>query len=111
LLPETSPCPRCGEAQSLGRSVADLSTCTLSTHEQGGERQVFEVTFTGHFHEFTRAEAGHVLLVSDITRRKISEENLLRLNEELTRRATRRWGRAGPRAPSWPTCRTSCARR
>ena len=49
-----------------------------------GERQVFEVTFTGHFHEFTRAEAGHVLLVSDITRRKISEENLLRLNEELT---------------------------
>jgi signal transduction histidine kinase len=48
------------------------------------ERQVFEVTFTGHFHEFTRAEAGHVLLVSDITRRKISEENLLRLNEELT---------------------------
>ena len=40
----------------------------------GGERQVFEVTFTGHFHEFTRAEAGHVLLVSDITRRKISED-------------------------------------
>ncbi|MBL9105163.1 MAG: GAF domain-containing protein, partial [Myxococcales bacterium] len=78
LLPETSPCPRCGEAQSLGRSVADLHPV------HGGERQVFEVTFTGHFHEFTRAEAGHVLLVSDITRRKISEENLLRLNEELT---------------------------
>ncbi len=76
LLPESTPCPRCGEAQTLGRSVADL--------HQGGERQVFEVTFTGHFHEFTRAEAGHVLLVSDITRRKISEENLLRLNEELT---------------------------
>ena len=45
---------------------------------------LFRSTFTGHFHEFTRAEAGHVLLVSDITRRKISEENLLRLNEELT---------------------------
>ena len=76
LLPEPTPCPRCGEAQNLGRSVADLG--------QGAERQVFEVTFTGHFHEFTRAEAGHVLLVSDITQRKISEENLLRLNEELT---------------------------
>ena len=76
VLPVTSPCPRCGEAQSLGRSVVDL--------QHGGERQVFEVTFTGHFHEFTRAEAGHVLLVSDITGRKISEENLLRLNEELT---------------------------
>ena len=76
LLPEPTPCPRCGEQQNLGRSVADLRT--------GSERQVFEVTFTGHFHEFTRAEAGHVLLVSDITRRKISEENLLRLNEELT---------------------------
>ncbi len=76
LLPEPTPCPRCGEQQELGRSVADL--------HQDGERSVFEVTFTGHFHEFTRAEAGHVLLVSDITRRKISEENLLRLNEELT---------------------------
>ena len=75
-LPEPSPCPRCGEAQSLGRSDVDLS------HD--GERQVFEVTFTGHFHEFTRAEAGHVLLVSDITGRKQSEEKLLRLNEELT---------------------------
>ena len=75
-LPEPSPCPRCGEAQSLGRGDADLN------HE--GQRQVFEVTFTGHFHEFTRAEAGHVLLVSDITDRKISEEKLLRLNEELT---------------------------
>ena len=94
LLPETSPCPRCGEAQSLGRSVADLHHPNHPNHaahaqhaqhaQQGGERQVFEVTFTGHFHEFTRAEAGHVLLVSDITRRKISEENLLRLNEELT---------------------------
>jgi signal transduction histidine kinase len=76
LLPEPTPCPRCGEAQTLGRSVADLA--------RAGERQVFEVTFTGHFHEFTRAEAGHVLLVSDITARQISEEKLLRLNEELT---------------------------
>ena len=76
LLPEPTPCPRCGEQQELGRSVADL--------HQNGERSVFEVTFTGHFHEFTRAETGPVLLVSDITRRKISEENLLRLNEELT---------------------------
>jgi len=75
-VPESTACPGCGEPQALGRSVADL--------HQGGERSVFEVTFTGHFHEFTGAEAGHVLLVSDITRRKISEENLLRLNEELT---------------------------
>jgi signal transduction histidine kinase len=77
LLPEPTACPRCEEAQTLGQVVSDLVTPT-------GERHVFEVTFTGHFHEFTRAEAGHVLLVSDITPRKISEENLLRLNEELT---------------------------
>ena len=76
ILPEARPCPHCGEAQSLGRSVADL--------ERGGERQIFEITFTGHFHEFTRTAAGHVLLVSDITQRKIAEENLLRLNEALT---------------------------
>jgi signal transduction histidine kinase len=76
LLPEPRPCPHCGEMQSLGRSVADLT--------RAGERQVFEITFTGHFHEFTRTAPGHVLLVSDITQRKISEENLLRLNEELT---------------------------
>ncbi|MBL9104494.1 MAG: hypothetical protein JNL82_26345, partial [Myxococcales bacterium] len=77
-LPEPSQCPRCGEAQTLGQCVTDV------TRED--ERRVFEVTFTGHFHEFTRAEAGHVLLISDITARKISEENLLRLNEELTQR-------------------------
>ncbi|MCY1055517.1 ATP-binding protein [Nannocystis sp. SCPEA4] len=76
LLPEPRPCPHCGEMQSLGRSVADLA--------QDGERQVFEITFTGHFHELDLATPGHVLLVSDITSRKISEENLLRLNEELT---------------------------
>jgi len=74
--PPTSLCPRCQVPQSLGRSVVDLT--------QGGSRQVFEVTFTGHFHEFTRADAGQVLLVSDITSRQISEENLRRLNEELT---------------------------
>ncbi len=76
LLPETSACPQCGEPQILGRSVADL--------HHGETRQVFEITFTGHFHEFTREEAGHVLLVSDITPRQISEEKLLRLNEDLT---------------------------
>ena len=90
LLPEPTECPRCGESQTLGRSVADL------THE--GARRVFEVTFTGHFHEFPRAEAGHVLLVSDITARKIGEENLLRLNEELTQ--TRDQALAASRAKS-----------
>ncbi|WAS92510.1 protein kinase domain-containing protein [Nannocystis punicea] len=90
LLPEPRPCPHCGEMQSLGRSVADLL--------QGGERQVFEITFTGHFHELDLATPGHVLLVSDITPRKISEENLLRLNEELT--AARDQALAASRAKS-----------
>ncbi len=73
--PPTSPCPRCQGPQSLGRSVIDLNQ---------GSRQVFEVTFTGHCHECTRAESGQVLLISDITARQISEENLRRQSEELT---------------------------
>ena len=76
LLPEATACPRCGEAQTVGQLVVDVVA-------PGGERHVFEVTFTGHFHEFTRVEAGHVLLVSDITARKLSEEALLRRSEEL----------------------------
>jgi signal transduction histidine kinase len=88
--PPASPCPRCQGPQSLGRSVVDL--------KQGGARQVFEVTFTGHFHEFTRPNPGQVLLVSDITSRQISEENLRRQSEELTQ--TRDAALAASRAKS-----------
>ena len=76
LLPGPTACPRCGEAQTVGQLLADVTT-------PAGERRVFEVTFTGHFHEFTQAEAGHVLLVSDITARKLGEESLRRHSEEL----------------------------
>jgi signal transduction histidine kinase len=88
--PPASLCPRCQAPQSLGRSVVDL--------KQGGSRQVFEVTFTGHCHECTLGAAGQVLLISDITARQVSEENLRRLNEELTQ--TRDAALAASRAKS-----------
>ena len=88
--PPTSPCPRCQGPQSLGRCVVDL--------QHGGARQVFEVTFTGHCHEYTRSDEGQVLLIGDITARQISEENLRRLNEELTQ--TRDAALAASRAKS-----------
>ena len=72
-----SPCPECQEAQRLGRSVVDLS--------QDGERQVFELSFTGHRHRSTQAEAGQLLLVSDITARQLGEERLRQQVVELTR--------------------------
>ncbi len=87
--PTQSPCPGCEGAQRLGRSVVDLS--------RGGERQVFEVTFTGHCHEFTEA-AGQVLVVSDITARQVGAEELRRHNEELAR--TRDEALAASRAKS-----------
>jgi len=86
--PTRSPCPRCEGTQSLGRGAVDLS--------RGGERQVFEVTFTGHCHE--RTEAGEVLLISDITARQLGEEEQRRRSEEVAR--TRDEALAASRAKS-----------
>jgi len=75
-VPEPSPCPRCEAPQRLGHRVVDL--------QRGGDRQVFELTFTGHCHALPGA-AGEVLLVGDVTPRQLAEEGLRREAEEQRR--------------------------
>ena len=88
--PAPSPCPGCQGAQRLGRCVVDLGA--------GGERQVFELNFTGHLHGPGEAEGISVLLVSDITGPQVAEEELRRQNAELQR--TRDQALAASRAKS-----------
>lgn len=75
-FPEHRPCPVCGAGQIEGKIIADLQATD-------GTRQVFDIVFTGHSHELSHDDLGHIMLVRDITRRTQGEEALHQLNRQL----------------------------
>lgn len=89
--PSETVCPTCGLPQHVGTAMSER----LSPQ---GRIQVFEIVFTGHGHDVTRDQPAQVVLVRDITRRRVAEERLRRLNAQLV--ATRDQALAASRAKS-----------
>lgn len=71
-------CQTCGKPEYVGEVKADL------VDPSEGERHVFAVTSTGHGHELTETPGEHVLLVRNITEQFETNEELKRMNRQLT---------------------------
>jgi len=75
-MPTPRDCAVCGEEERVGLLRLDMDT-------PRGVRRVYQLNLHGHAHEFNDLD-GSLLLVRDMTVTSVSEENLRRLNEEMT---------------------------
>ena len=75
-MPTPRTCKTCGADERVGLLRLDMDT-------PRGVRRIYQLNLHGHAHEFHDVE-GSLLLVRDMTVTSVSEENLRRLNEEMT---------------------------
>ncbi len=75
-MPTPRTCKLCGGGERAGLLRLDMDT-------PRGVRRVYQLNLHGHAHEFHDVD-GSLLLVRDMTVTSVSEENLRRLNEEMT---------------------------
>ena len=75
-MPTPRTCKVCGGEERVGLLRLDMDT-------PRGVRRVYQLNLHGHAHEFHDLD-GSLLLVRDMTVTSVSEENLRRLNEEMT---------------------------